>query len=430
MGALPFQGRSEPYAFDYASQLLGLPIEEKGKRLGRVRDLVCARGGMFPELAGICVTSYRGDRFLPLARLRDPLGPMPDAIQGRELDLAPMPAPANHFLVSRVLLDKQIVDVQGARVKRVNDAQFITTPTRTFLVNVDVGLSGLLRRLGFERPVRGLAGVFGRGLTNELISWKQVQTLEERTGPGPIKLAIDQAQLSVLHPGDLADIIEELNQGERVALLHSVDAETGADALAEMEPELSADILEDMDPAAAADILEEIDASVAVDILSEVDEDRADLIKQHMDEEERTEIEGLEKFEAKTAGSLMSTDFLTLPLDATVADALALIRQQADEIDLIHYIYLVNRQQKLAGIAGLRKLILAGPETRLSLLATRRLLSLKADDAFEDVADMFYKYNLVAIPILDDEDRMVGVVRYEHSFDDLVPYYYREVTAR
>jgi len=239
---------------------------------------------------------------------------------------------------------------------------------------------------------------------------------------------VDHARLKELHPGELADILEELNKDERVALLQTVDAETAANALEEVEPELGAAIVEDLDPEVAADILEEMEPSLATDLIKEVSKERKEVIKDRMEAEEWQELKLLETFEEKTAGALMTTEYLALSEEATVQDALDLIKRSADEVEIFHYVFLVDRQNRLTGTVGLRKLITSPPETALRDIAPSRIVSVHPEDTLETVAELFYKYNFLALPVVDAEGRLLGIIGYKHSFDQLVGYYYKEAS--
>lgn len=414
------------YTFLYASRLVSRPVTEGGRRIGTAIDLVARRMTPYPELEGFVVRRKGKPYFLPLAKVSRAALEGRGAIVAHAHDLLALVQDDERFLVAQVLLDKQIVDVQGAKVERVNDVHLLTVDAHTYLVHVDVGLPGLLRRLGFEGGVRRIARTFGRDLKDDWISWRYVQTLQGRRGPGPIRLAVGHEQLHDLHPGELADILEDLDKEGRVALLHSVDPEVAASALEEVEPELGAAIVKELDPEVAADIMEEMEAAAAADILDEVTDEHREEIIERMDAEERQEIETLHTYEDKSAGALMSTDFVEIAATATVADAIAEVRKWADEVAMLHYVYLLDDTGALVGAVSLKQLILARPDTPLRELAGMRLVTVSADEDWSDVAEKFYKYNFQALPVVDENDRLVGVVSFRSSFDELVRYYVRE----
>ncbi len=416
------------FAFLFVSHLLSLKVRENGRRLGRVRDLLARRTGLYPEIEGLLVRYKGKDMMVPWSLVPAQSVGEARTITVQSADLVEPPLDKDHFLVRDVLLDKQILDVQGAKVERVNDVHLLSVAGKTYVVHVDVGVTGLLRRLGVETSARRVARLFKKQLKDEMISWKHVQTFEEHSGPGPIRLAADHVRLKELHPGELAEILEELNKEDRVALLHTVDPEIAADALEEVEPELGAAIVEDLDPEVAADILEEMEPSRATDLFKEVSRERKEVIKDRMEEEEWKEIRLLETYEEKTAGSLMSTEFLSLSENATVAEALELITSAADEVDIFYYVYLVDETSRLKGTVGLRKLLTTPKHTPLQEIASSRIVSVRPEEDLREVAELFYKYNFLALPVVDQEGRLLGIIGFKHSFDQLVPYYYKEAS--
>jgi magnesium transporter len=415
------------YRFGFASQLIGRAVRSDGKKGGRIKDLIVTRIKPYPEIVGLVVRRNKRDYYVPMTQIGD----WDNMSKGR----VSLPLPETEFAFGNdsrfslkdVLMDKQVVDTQGAKVERINDVQLLLLQGRTYVVHVDVGFTGLLRRLGFEGVARGVAGIFGKSLADDMISWKHVQTLEEGGGPGPVRLLVDHAELKSLHPGEMADILEDLDKDERVALLHSVDIETAAEALEEVEPELGAAIMQDLDPEVAADIMEEIEPSVAADIFEDIPAEQQEIIKSRMVEEEREELEKLQTFsEKETAGALMTTDYIALSPTATVADALRLIRASSDTVELIHYAFLVDGSDHLQGVVSLRSLIISKPETPLNELAGDRLISVQLDDGWVEVARQFHKYNFLALPVLDEDRKVQGIITFQHSFDELIPFYHKE----
>ncbi|OGR03889.1 MAG: hypothetical protein A2511_08120 [Deltaproteobacteria bacterium RIFOXYD12_FULL_50_9] len=417
----------QPHTFFFASTYLGKELTANGESVGRIKDLVAHRGtSIYPQLDGAIVRKQGKDYFLPAEKI---IFPSTSALKKFELvsaELAEYSPEKQQFFLRDVFMDKQIVDMQGAKVERVNDVQLMTVNNKSYLVHVDVGLPGLLRRLGFEGQVRGLTRLFGKDLKEDLISWRYVQPLEAGHGTVPVRLMVDHQALKGLHPADLAEILEDLNKGDRVALLHTVDTETAANALEMVEPELGAAIVQDLDPTRAAEIFEEMEPSVAADIFEELPEMHQEVIMGQMEPEERDEIGLLQAFEERTAGSLMTTDFLQICITKTVGDALKFIRDNADEVEIVHYVYVGDDYGHLIGVVSIKQLILAAPEVLLHDLEMPRLITVETDDELEKVADQFYKYKFLAIPVVDDKTRLLGIISYKHSFDELVSYYYRE----
>lgn len=415
--------------FCFLSELLGKKIYGNDqKALGKVQDLVALMNEKYPEILGILLDANGTPQFIPT-----PSSILIKLAQGERLvlpevlpEVRPIPfqRTGKQFLVRDTLYDKQILDVNGAKVERVNDVQILVYGEKPFLVHVDVGFTGLARRLGFERGVRGIAKLFGKEQKDELIGWKFVQPLPE-SPTGPVQVSLRQEQIKQLHPGELADIIEELDRDERLALVRSIGAEEAAEALEEADITVQTSILRDLNSEEAADILEEMEPAVAVDVMEELPTEAQLSIMAAMEEEEREQIERLAQAEEDTAASLMTVDFISCPASYNASQALAEVRAQAKEIESITYIYCLDEQSRLCGVVSLRDLILAEPQVPLSEMMHRRLATLSRGDDWDTVADNFMKYRFKALPVVDPEGKMEGIVTFLHSFEELIPYYHK-----
>lgn len=415
---------NEKLAFGFASDLLGSRWRVQG-RTGRLVDLVVREGSPYPTIEGAIIKTGGKKHFVSQEKLTAAEQAGPRAFSLATDDLKDPGLDGEVFLLGEVLMDKQVVDTLGAKVERVNDVHLLYYRDKIHLVHVDVGFTGLLRRLGVEPAAARLSSLVGRKPKDEWISWRHIQPFHEKSGHGRIRLDVDVTRIKELHPGELADILEDLSKDERTAILSHVDAETAAGALEEIEPELGAQLVEQLDPAVAADIIEEMEPSLAADLIEEVDEEAEQEIKQAMDGESRREIEALQAFEKDTAGALMTTNYLSLAPEATVAEALRQIRAQSAEVEYVYYLYLVQPDGVLAGVVNLRQLILAEPQTELASLVGSRLVFVHPETDWQEVAEVFYKYNFPALPVVDREQRLMGIILYKHSFDELAGYYYR-----
>ncbi len=410
--------------FCYLSELLGKKVYGPGGQLlGSVQDLIATMSGNYPEVEAFVLKSGSKRRVLPIGA--------DDFIQLARAKRLQVSAAAEtyeigpqQFPVRDTLYDKQIVDINGAKVERVNDVHFFVYGDKKYLVHVDVGFTGLSRRLGFEGGVRSLARLFGRELKDEFISWKFVQPLSDKA-TSPVQVSLRQEQIKQLHAGELADIIEELDRDERVSLVKSIDAEDAADALEEADMAVQTAIIRDLEPEKAADIIEEMEPAAAADLMDTLPEKTQQSIMAEMEDDERSQIERLTSAEENTAASLMTVEYVACAADRHVADALRLIKQRADEIESIAYVYCLDDEERLIGVVSLRDLILAEPETALAEVMHRRLATLRPDQDREEVAEQMMKFRFSALPVVDEEGRVQGIVDFKSSFDELVRYYYR-----
>jgi magnesium transporter len=328
--------------------------------------------------------------------------------------------PSSQIFLRDFLLDKQIVDVHGAKVERVNDLLFLKTNGKLRLAQVDVGFRGLLRRMGFEEPVvRFWKWFFDYSLKEKFIAWHYVQPLADRDR---LRLQIPQSKLADLHPADLADILEDMDVHERAAVVESLNEEILAEALEEMDPKVQVSIMRGLEPEKAADILEEMSPDEAADLIADLPTQTAQDIFEEMDHKYQETVKGLLEHEEDEAGGLMTTQFMALSPDKTIVDALAYIRQHADLVDVIYYIYVVDSDGRLLGVVNLRELLSNEIFTPLERIMTSRVITAKIDDEAENLADLFGKYGFRGIPVVDDDNRIQGVIRFKALLEILAPH--------
>jgi Mg2+ transporter MgtE len=323
-----------------------------------------------------------------------------------------------HLLIRKDLLDKQIVDINGAKVVRVNDVKLTEEGGAAFVTDVDVGMRGILRRLGVERRGGAFFETIRHPLRHQLISWQYLQPLESRLDR--LTLSVSREAVSDLHPADLAQIMSDLAPEERQDFFEKLDTETAAEALHELEPEVQADLITEMDKEQAADIIEQMPPDEAADVIADLPAKKAQELLQLMEKEEAQDIHELLHHEEDTAGGLMTNEYLAWPPGITVGEALARFKTEAREIEHVNYIYVVE-DEKLKGVVGLRDLLTEEPGKRLSEVMHGKLKTARAETGQETVAALISKYNLLALPVVDEENRLLGVVTVDDVVDLLLP---------
>jgi Mg/Co/Ni transporter MgtE len=251
-----------------------------------------------------------------------------------------------------------------------------------------------------------------------------VQPLPEKV-TSPVQVALRQEQIRQLHAGEVADIIEDLDRDERVNLVESMDIEHAADALEEAELSVQTAIIRDLKPEKAADIIEEMEPAAAADLLDTLPPQAQKTIMEAMEADERAQMERLSRAEEDTAASLMTVEYIACPRSYTAAQAIAEVQRAAKEIESINYVYCLDDKQRLRGVVSLRDLILADAQAKLSEIMNRRLAVVRPDDDWEEVAEQMMKFRFRALPVVNDEGCIEGVVTFKHSFDELLPYYYK-----
>jgi len=409
----------------YLSEIQHRRIVDRGGALvGKLIDVAVIPKEQFPAVQWAVVGGPDGERTLRWTDL-EPAGRQYRLADGGGAN-AELPPEA--LRLARDLLDKQIVDTHGAKVVRVNDLQLEEKGGQLLLVGADVGLRGLLRRVGGEQVAERVAAVVGRKLPRGIIPWHLVEPLE--ASQANVRLTVPHQKLALLHPADIADIVEEMTADERRAVFDQLDVETAADTLGEVEPEMQAAIMGDLDGERAADILEEMDPDEATDLLQDLPEETREELIELMDEEEGADVEELLAYPEDSAGGIMTTDFLALPRDLTAGQAIDRLRELQPDPALVYYLYVVDSEGRLDGNVSLRDLVVAPPQTPLSEIMNKNVLRIQADANKEDVASLIAKYDLLAVPVVDARRRLLGTVTVDDVIDFMLPRGWKKRSGR
>src|SRR5437764_2748785 len=401
------------------STVIGAPVyDESGTLAGHVREVAISPREDSSHVSDFLVRTSDGDRLLPV-KLVSALGERLVKAKGRADEWPPLVSSEGLLLLERDLLDQQIIDVHGRKVVRVNDVDLrlgqINGSLKLRIGQVDVGLRGAIRRL-----LKGLAPAkaieaLAKRMPERAIPWEAVDLIE--TDPARrVHLKLEYARLSKLHPADIADILEELAPAEREAVFGSLDEEVAAEALEEINPKMQVELMSSIDSDKAADIVEEMDPDAAADLLGDLPQKTSEEILEEMEPEERQEVSELLAFEENTAAGRMTTEYLALKPDATVGDAIDRLREFEGATDTISTIFLLDSEEKLVGSAPLLALVLATSDTKLSSLSPEHVIFCEADVSESEVAEMFDKYNLQTLPVIDDKLRMAGII----TADDVI----------
>ncbi len=396
--------------------LLGTPVTDaRGQLRGRLKDIAVTTGPDGGRVAGLVLKTREGLSIVPSQEvLETPAGTLELRSTAA---LAPLHDGGNYLYLQQDLVDRQIIDINGRKVVRVNDVDLEWLGRGAVhllrVAEVEVGPRGAFRRIFKGILPRPRLESLSRRLTARAIPWQFVDVIE----PDParrVKLRIEHERLANIHPSELADILEDLAPAEREAVFTSLDEGVAAETLEEVEPKLQKALLQKLGEERIADIVEEMDPGAAADLLAELPEDQSDAILEEMEPEERQEVSELLEFDEDSAAGSMTTDFVHLGASATVAQAVEALRGFEGDPESITEIYLLDEKQVLRGSVPMARLVMAQPETRLAVLAEPRVLSCPADMRQNDLAEMFDKYNLHALPVVDAQNRMVGVVQAEH----------------
>ncbi|HTX87620.1 MAG TPA: CBS domain-containing protein [Bacteroidales bacterium] len=316
------------------------------------------------------------------------------------------------------ILDKQIVDINGRKLVRVNDVRMVMIPSGTYAIAVDVGIQGLLRRIGIEQYIETLLDPVGLHIPGKVILWDDIQAVDFDNSS--IKLSKSFSKLHTLHPSDLADIIEDLDKATRSTIFASLDEEKAADVLEELEPKAQIDIIESMPIEKAADVLEKMPADEVADLLDVLEEEKAIKLLDEMEKESSEEVRELLEYPDKVVGSIMSTDFYTFPEETTVEEAIAGIRKEKPEPSNIYSIFVTDKNNRLVSAVSLMELVVADPVQKLKKIMKKNPVMVYDQDKVDSLAELVSKYNLLAVPVVNKNFEMEGVVVVEDIVEDLL----------
>jgi sporulation protein YlmC with PRC-barrel domain len=393
--------------------LLGTPVtDSQGHLRGRLKDIAVATGADAGKVAGLVLKTRAGLAIVPSQDVMEtPAGTLELRSAGA---LVPLKDQGNYLYLQQDLVDRQIIDIHGRKVVRVNDVdlEWMGQGAAHLLrvAEVEIGMRGAFRRVFKGVLPRATLESISRKFGAHGIPWHFVDVIEVDPARR-VKLRIAHERLADMHPGELADILEDLAPAEREAVFTSLDEEVAADALEEVEPKLQKALLEKLDEEKIADIVEEMDPGAAADLLAELPEDQSDAILEEMEPQERHEVEELLEFDEDSAAGCMTTDFVYLGMQATVAQAVQALRTFDGDPETVTEIYLLDEKRILHGSIPLARLVMSQPETRLSVLIEPRVLFCAADLHQNELAELFDKYNLHELPVVDAAGRMVGVVQ-------------------
>src|SRR5579863_2703520 len=402
----------------FISELVGRRATINDLPIGKVTDfLVKKPDDTFPHIDGLVVKTAQGPRFAPIETVVDV-----DHNGTIALTLAPKdPAPPEGeelYLVAD-LLDKQIVDVDGRKVVRINDIEVANAGGRLRVVAADVGFAGLLRRLGLRSFGKRWMTRIGN-VPRSMIAWDSVAPIRD-VNPSQVRLSVKESRLARLHPSDLAEIIGDLSAREAAAVVGQLDDETAADAFEHLDAETRKNLIEDIGTERAADIIEEMDADDAADLLSELPEEQQSELLAEMNAYTAGELRELVKYPEDTAGGMMTTDYVWIYPHRTTEATIRKIREIAPVSEFIYYLYVLDKSDHVLGVLSLRTLLLALPTAFIERIMDTDLVTVAADTPAVDVASTIAKYDLLALPVVDDAGKILGIVTVDDAIDAIMP---------
>jgi CBS domain-containing protein/sporulation protein YlmC with PRC-barrel domain len=404
----------------YLSYLQRTPVADlDGEKIGQLEDVIAAKRGDLPHpvLVAIVVRCLRKQLIIPLTNITALAAPI--ILLNRVLsDVSPYEPGERDLYLVRDVLDKQIIDTDGMRVVRVNDLELARVNGNYYIANADIGILGLLRRLGMAKSFQRIAHRLHLSIPSDLIAWHHIDLLPDSRS---MRLKVSSDRLSELHPADLAEILSDLSSGESSMILETLEVEKLADTLEEVEPEFQASLVKSMPDEKVADVLEEMAPDEAADLLAQLPEDRSHDLLELMEEDEAEEVRNLLKYPEDSAGGIMNTEYVAIRPELTAEQAIAALRESANKAETFFYIYVTDEENQLAGVFSLQDLVLAQPNTPVKTFMHKRLISIDVTCGQEEVAQMVTKYNLLAIPVVDEQHKLLGIVTADDALDKIIP---------
>ncbi|MBP2032840.1 CBS domain-containing protein/sporulation protein YlmC with PRC-barrel domain [Clostridium algifaecis] len=397
----------------YLSRLLGNNIYiNKTQILGTLKDLAVDVNFKNPKVTVAEVKTKEGTKFIDfdnisVSKEKGQYILVCNKVQNKDL--------GNYMLLKKYVLDKQIIDVNGRKVVRANDVRLVILSSGMFIAAVDIGMEGLLRRIGIAKPLKRL----GFKVSSKLMLWDEIQAAFTSKD---ILLSKSYNKLHTLHPSDLADIIEDFDVNTGAIIFSSLDNAKAADVLEELEESVQVNLLRTLSTDKAVDVLEEMPSDEAADALDGLDENKAEELLNNMEKEASDEIRELMQYKEYLVGSLMNTDFISCPSDYTVGDVINDICQSTEEIDEFYYVYVVSDINKLVGSISLKDLIVSNSDKKLENIMNKEVIYIKDIDKINDLVKSIIKYNLFAIPVVDEQMRLIGNVSINDVLYEVTKY--------
>lgn len=419
----------------YLTQILDKRLFSKdGVRIGKVVDAIASLEGRLPSLEALVVKldGKQSEFYLPYDLVDfddDPDGPAGSGNLQSDIrvtcDLSTITAYEarnDDLRLRRDVLDKQIVDVQDYRVVRVSDVRLAECGSHYCVVGVDASLRATLRRLGaISKPIELAAKLFHKPLRSNLIAWDDVQTLEPGSAGGRIRLKVPHDKIATLHPADIADIVEQMSPQQGAEVIESLDLETAAETISEAQPATQVSIMQQLDEEMAADILEEMEPDDAADLLDDLPDSVSDELLDTMQPEDAEEVKGLMNYDEDTAGGLMTSEVVTMPEHLTCQQTIDRLREIAPKAELIYYVYVVDDEERLKGVISLRDLVISIPDRPIREIMVQSVIHVYVEDHADQVAQIIGRYNLLAVPVVDEEEKLLGIITVDDTLERLLP---------
>lgn len=395
----------------YLTELLNKKVfDNNNENFGKVKDIIISANKTYPKIEAIKIRANGENYFIPSSNIEQ-ISKTKLKLNKPLEDIKQYPKQDSSIKLSRDILDRQVVDMEGSKIRRVNDVEISYKKGDYYIIGVDIGINGLFRRLGLGN----VSKKFHK--EDNIISWKDIDSLDFSN----LKLKVSKEKLTRLHPAEIADIVDNLGISDSMSILNSLDDESAADAFEEISPEKQKTILTEMEKREAADLIDEMSPDDAADLLASISDEKKEEILHLMDPEESQELRELLRYPENTAGGIMTTEYASVIGNITTKQVMDELRRIADDVETLYYIYVLSNDENLEGILTIRELLLNNDDTQIYDYMNRDFISVDVKEEENEVAKLVAKYNLIALPVVDEENKMKGIITVDDAIDIILP---------
>ena len=390
-------------------------FDSNGKIIGKCKDCIISAKRSYPIINAIVLREpHKKDINIPWEYINN---------SGSTISLKTSFYDINEYNIGKRdiklvedVFDKQLVDIEGKKIRRINDLQVSPVDGHYRLIGVDISLKGALRRLGLEK----IASSLKINLQEDYIDWKDIDVSTSKDNIFNLRLKVHEYDLKKLHPADIADIVEKLSVKDSITILNSFDEEVAADILEEISQENQMCLLDEIDSKKAANILNKMSPDDATDLLGCLSESKTDNLLGLMDPEESKDLKKLLQYPEDTAGGIMTTEFAAISEELKAGEIIDKLKEMDKEAESIYYIYAQSKQGTLTGVTSLKQVLFANPDKPLNEFMNKEVISVDVKEKQLDVIETIAKYNLLAVPVIDDKNHLKGIVTVDDAIDLLL----------
>lgn len=410
--------------FMYISEIIKKPVfDVDGKNIGRLKDVIVSSEVSYPIIKALIVDTLENKIIsIPYNYI---------SALGKEIKLKTTLTDLNEYKVKKQdirlwedVLDQQVVDIEDKKIRRVNDIKITSSHGYYHVIGVDIGFYGILKRLGLE----GITRPIGIKSNDNIIAWEDIDTLNPDYSR--LKLKVPKQKLKKLHPADIAEIVDQLGLNDSLNILNSLDDEAAADTLEEVSPERQVYLLDGMDSQRAAEILDEMDPDDAADVLGDLPEEKAEELLDLMEPEESEDLRKLLEYPENTAGGIMTTEYAYVDQDLSIGEVMKSLREIAKDVETIYYVYIVSKNGDLVGVTSLRDILLADRDKKVIDVMHTHIIKADILEDQEEVAQKIAKYNLLALPVVEEENKLRGIITVDDAIDIVLPVAWKKRVPR